>query len=330
MNPLTFQALRCLADGRFHSGEVVARRLGRSRATLSEALKRAPDLGVELFSVPGRGYRLSGPIEFLDAAEVATMMGPIAARVRLEVADEVDSTSSRLLARAAAGAATGECLAAEWQSAGRGRRGRTWLGALGGSLMFSLLWRFERGVGHLAGLSLAAGVAMARALRECGVAEAQVKWPNDLLVDGRKLGGILIETSGEMQGPSVAVIGVGVNHRLGERAAAIDQPATDVASHCAAAPSRNLLLARALAHLVAILDAFDRSGFAPLREEWRSLHACQGQRVLVTPPREAAYEADVVDVAEDGALLVAAGGRTLRLASAEITDARVRPLHGRR
>ena len=164
---------------------------------------------MELFSVPGKGYRLADPIEFLDASVVASMMGPIAPRVRLAVADEVDSTNSRLLARAATGAASGECLAAEWQSAGRGRRGRSWVGALGGSLMFSLLWRFDRGVGHLAGLSLAVGVAVTRALRECGVATAQVKWPNDVVVDFRKLGGILIETSGEMQGPSVAVIGVG-------------------------------------------------------------------------------------------------------------------------
>lgn len=329
MNALTFQALRRLADGRFHSGEEVARELGRSRATLSEALKRAGELGVELFSVPGRGYRLAEPIEFLDAREVASMMGPVAPRVRLAVADQVDSTSTRMLELAARGAASGECLAAEWQSAGRGRRGRAWVGGLGGALMFSLLWRFDRGVGHLAGLSLAAGVAVARALRECGVA-AQVKWPNDLLVEGRKLGGILIETSGEMQGPSVAVIGVGVNHRLGELAARVGQPATDVASHCIPAPSRNLILARTLVRLVVILDAFERGGFAPLRDEWRSLHAYQGQRVRVTPPRESAYEADVVDVAEDGALLVQANGRLVKLASAEITDERVRPAHGSR
>ena len=88
-------------------------------------------------------------------------------------------------------------------------------------------------------------------------------------------------------------------------------------------------LARALVHLVAILDAFERSGFAPLREEWRSLHAYQGARVRVTPPREPSYEADVVDVAEDGALLVASGGRTIKLASAEIAGESVRAAHGR-
>jgi BirA family biotin operon repressor/biotin-[acetyl-CoA-carboxylase] ligase len=323
VNGLVFQALRKLSDGHFHSGEDVARSLGRSRATLSEALKNATALGVELFSVPGRGYKLAEPIEFLDAGVVTSMMGPAAARVRLEVADMVDSTNAQLLARAASGAASGECLAAEWQSAGRGRRGRGWVGGLGGSLLFSLLWRFDRGAGHLAGLSLAVGVAVARALRECGVSGAQVKWPNDVVVDFRKLGGILIETSGEMQGPSVAVVGVGINHRLPESVVdAIDQPAVDMARCVAALPSRNLLLARTLAQLVAVLDGFERNGFPAFRAEWRSLHAFQGRRVRVLPPREPEFDADVVDVGDDGTLHVSVAGTLRKLSSAELIGVR--------
>ncbi|APV48511.1 biotin--[acetyl-CoA-carboxylase] ligase [Betaproteobacteria bacterium GR16-43] len=323
MNALTFQALRQLADGRFHSGEAIARGLGRSRATLSEALKHAPALGLELFSVPGKGYKLAEPIEFLDASVVAAAMGSSASRVRLEIADEVDSTSSRLLARAAAGEAPGACLAAEWQSAGRGRRGRGWVGGLGGSILFSLLWRFERGVGQLAGLSLAAGLAVTRALRECGVERAQVKWPNDIVADFRKIGGILIESSGEMHGPSIAVIGIGLNYRLGDRLGEIDQPAVDIVGASAGgARSRNEVLASVLSHLVRVLDDFEREGFTPLRDEWRSLHAYEGRRVRVAPPNETAYEADVTGVGEDGALLVTAQGRVVRLASAELTAIR--------
>lgn len=320
MSALTFQALRRLADGRFHSGVDVARALGRSRATLSEALKIAPELGVELFSVRGKGYRLAEPIEFLDPAEVARSMGEAAARVRVEVADEVDSTNTRLLARAAAGEPSGSCLAAEWQSAGRGRRGRSWVASLGGSLTFSLLWRFERGAGHLAGLSLAAGVAVARALSACGVAGVRVKWPNDVVVDFRKLAGILVETSGDLQGPSVAVIGIGVNYRLGDAALGrIDQPVSDVARAAPVTPSRNVVLGRALAELVAVLDAFEREGFASVRPEWRALHAYQGRRVRVIPSQGAAYDAQVLDVAEDGTLVVSAAGLARHLASAEIS-----------
>jgi BirA family transcriptional regulator, biotin operon repressor / biotin---[acetyl-CoA-carboxylase] ligase len=321
MSALTFQALRRLADGRFHSGEEIARSLQRSRATLSEALKRAPDMGIELFSVPGKGYRLGQPIDFLDAAAISATLAQAQPRIRLEIVDEIESTSTRLLELAAAGAPSGTCLAAEWQSSGRGRRGRAWVSSLGGSLTFSLLWRFERGAGHLGGLSLAVGEAVARALAQCGVRRVQVKWPNDVVADFRKLAGILVETSGEMQGPSVAVIGVGVNYRLCELVLdRIDQPVADVCQCADAPPSRSDLLARILSTLATALDAFDREGFAASRDSWRSMHAYQGRRVRVAPGREAPFDAEVVDVAPDGALLVSTpDGRTLALASAEIS-----------
>jgi len=321
MSALTFLALRALADGRFHSGEAMARSFQRSRATLSEALKRAPEMGIELFSVPGKGYRVAEPIDFLDAAAISSELARHDKRLRLDVVDEIESTSTRVLQLAASGATSGTCIAAEWQSTGRGRRGRAWISRLGGSLTFSMLWRFERGAGHLGGLSLAVGEAVARALSECGVPRVQVKWPNDVVVDLRKLAGILVETSGEIQGPSVAVIGVGVNHRLSERVLdRIDQPVTDVWQCAGSPPSRSDLLARMLVTLASSLDAFDRSGFSASRDAWRALHAYQGRRVRVTPGRDAPFDAEVVDVAPDGALVVStADGRTIPLASAEIT-----------
>ena len=321
LNALTFRALRELADGRFHSGVDVARALGRSRATLNEALKAAPELGVDLFSVRGRGYRLAAPIDFLDAAEVARSLAGLAPGLRLEVCDEVDSTSTRLVERAAAGAPSGTCLAAEWQSAGRGRRGRSWVASVGGSLTFSMLWRFERGAGQLGGLSLAAGSAVARALAGCGVPRAQVKWPNDVVVDFRKLAGILVETAGEIQGPSAAVIGVGVNYRLPERVLdRIDQPVTDLAQ-CAgdALPSRSVVLGRLLAGLAATFAEFDARGFPAVRDAWRALHAYQGRPVRIHPPNQKPFDGEVVDVAADGALVVSTASGPVHLASAEIS-----------
>jgi BirA family biotin operon repressor/biotin-[acetyl-CoA-carboxylase] ligase len=276
-------------------------------------------MGVEIFSVPGRGYRLAEPIEFLDAALLEDSL--VAAGVRVVVADEIDSTSTRLMAMAAEGAHSGTCLAAEWQSAGRGRRGRSWVSALGGSLTFSLLWRFERGAGHLAGLSLAVGAAVARALSAQGVARAQVKWPNDVLVDFRKIAGILVETTGDIQGPSVAVVGVGVNYRLGERSLeGIAQAVTDVVQCARPVPSRNALLAALLAELAATLRRFEITGFAAERDSWRSLHAYRGRAVRVLPAHEPAFDATVADVAPDGALVVTLpDGRSLALSSAEIS-----------
>jgi BirA family biotin operon repressor/biotin-[acetyl-CoA-carboxylase] ligase len=320
VSALTFQALRRLADGRFHSGVDVARELGRSRAALHDALRRAPQLGVELFSVRGKGYRLAAPIEFIDPDEVAAFAGADARAIHLEVVDEIDSTSTRLVERAAAGAPSGTCLVAEWQSAGRGRRGRSWIAALGGSLTFSMLWRFERGAGQLGGLSLAAGAAVTRALADCGASRAQVKWPNDVVVDFRKLAGILVETAGEIQGPSAAVIGVGVNYRLGDPVLErIDQPVIDVVQCTPAPASRSALLGRILARLVQGFAQFDVHGFAAMRDEWRSLHAYQGRWVRVLAPQQPAFDAEVIDVAPDGALVVSTPGGPMTLTSAEIS-----------
>lgn len=253
-------------------------------------------------------------------AAIADALGPLARRFDIDVLDRCDSTNAVLLARAEAGAPSGTVVIAKEQTAGRGRRGRSWFASPSDSLTFSLLWRFERGAGHLAGLSLAAGVAVARALSACGVAGVRVKWPNDVVVDFRKLAGILVETSGDLQGPSVAVIGIGVNYRLGDAALGrIDQPVSDVARAAPVTPSRNVVLGRALAELVAVLDAFEREGFASVRPEWRALHAYQGRRVRVIPSQGAAYDAQVLDVAEDGTLVVSAAGLARHLASAEIS-----------
>ncbi|MBL0143468.1 MAG: biotin--[acetyl-CoA-carboxylase] ligase [Betaproteobacteria bacterium] len=320
MGPLTFKALRLLADGRFHSGEDIARRLDRSRSALSETLKGTGELGVEVFSVPGKGYRLAHPIEFLDAHAIVSALGPAASRVRLTLVDEVDSTSTRLSSLALAGAPSGTCVAAEWQRAGRGRRGRSWQAGLGASLTFSLLWRFEQGPGHLAGVSLAVAVAVARALERAGIPGVGVKWPNDLVHDWKKLGGILVETSGEMLGPTAAIVGVGLNYRLGAMLEGrIDQPATDVASCGGISVSRNALLGGLVTELVDCLERFGRAGFAAFRDDWKARHAYAGRRVTILDGNQPAQEAEVVDVADDGALLVAAGGATRRLTSAEIS-----------
>jgi len=320
LGPSTFALLRLLSDGRFHSGEALARQLGRSRATVSEALKGVDDMGVTVFSVTGKGYRLAEPLEFLDAHALVAGLGPAASRIRLTLLDEADSTSTRLASLAQAGAPSGSVIACEWQKAGRGRRGREWRSGLATSLTFSLLWRFERGAAQLAGLSLAVAVAVASALERHGVRGVGVKWPNDLVAGWKKLGGILVETSGDMLGPTAAVIGVGLNWRLPEGlAGSIDQPVTDVAALADPLPSRNALLAAVLAELVATLERFERAGFAAFRDPWKARHAYAGRRVTVLEAGRDARDAEVIDVADDGALVVAEGGTPLRLTAAEIS-----------
>ncbi len=321
---LTFTLLRELSADHFTSGAALAAKYGVSRSAVSDALKDAAALGVPVFSLTRRGYRLASRIDFLDVNAVRAQLRTQANRIQLSVVDTIESTNTALLQQAGLGAPSGTCLAAECQTAGRGRRGRIWQSAVGASLTFSLLWRFEKGVATLGGLSLAVGLAVANALRELGV-PATLKWPNDILIDGRKLGGILIETQGDMLGPTAAVIGIGLNFQLSdELKQAIDQPATDIVDALAAASlqkfimSRNDLLGAVLRHLAATLDQFSETGFAPMREAWRALHALDGEMVNVISATKT-FSATVVDIAADGTLIVDTGAGRIPLTAAEIS-----------
>jgi len=320
MKPLASSVLRRLADGEFHSGEALARALEVSRASVWHAVRELGAAGLEIYKVHGRGYRLQQPLTLLDRASIERQLGADAGRFTLDIRDTVDSTNTRLLERAAAGAASGTVLAAEWQPGGRGRLGREWHAGVGEALTFSLLWRFARGAGALSGLSLAVGSALGRALEAEGAAAIGLKWPNDVLWRGRKLAGILIEIAGDAQGPTAAVIGVGVNVRLSDATRArIGQPAVDLETVCGAAPDRNRLLARVLAELAATLDTFARDGFAPLRAEWQRRHAHQGKRVTLMFPDGSRQAGRAGGVAEDGSFLLETRAGTKRYHSGEIT-----------
>ncbi len=324
VRPLTFVLLRELSAEHFTSGTELAAKHGVSRSAISDALKDASALGVPIFSLTRRGYRLAEPLGFLDIDEIRRRMGGSQQRLDLRLVDVIDSTNTALLQQAAAGALSGTCLAAELQTAGRGRRGRVWQSALGASLTFSLLWRFEAGAAALGGLSLVVGLAVANALRSLGIA-AQLKWPNDIVVNDRKLGGILIETQGDMLGPTIAVIGIGVNVNLPDAIKeGIDQAVTDITEVAADAPvrspalDRNVSLATVLTQLVELLDQFQKGGFAPLRDQWRALNAHQGRMVDVLAAGSS-YAARVIDIGEDGSLIVECGSVRTVLTAAEIS-----------
>ncbi len=305
MRPLAYQLLAELSHEHFVSGVALAQKFGVSRSAISDALKDASEAEIEIFSLTRRGYRLGSAIDLLNISAVRDALGDQARRLDVDILLNIGSTNTELLARGVAGAASGTCVAAEMQTAGRGRRGRLWQSKLAGSLTFSLLWRFEKGAAELGGLSLVVGLALARALRAAGVSDAMLKWPNDVLVNGEKLAGILIETQGDMLGPTVAVIGVGVNIGLTESfKLLIDQPATDVLSHAGKFSSRNDLLASMLQELVVVLDQFSQQGFNGFKNDWLALHALHGQLIIVRQSKSADYDAVVKDVGHDGSLIV--------------------------
>jgi BirA family biotin operon repressor/biotin-[acetyl-CoA-carboxylase] ligase len=319
MTPLTFQTLRLLADGEFRSGEAMARVLGVSRATVWNALHGLDGAGLEIFKVRGRGYRLSQPLAWLDRVAVERELGARAGEFSIEVLDLAASTNTLLMERTAAGAAGGSVIAAEWQTQGRGRRGRVWHAAPGAALTFSLLWRFQQGAGAMSGLSLAVGVAVARTLARLGIAGAGLKWPNDVMWHGCKLAGMLIEMQGELTGPSAAVIGIGINCRLPDAVRArIDQPVTDLAQVSGAATDRNRVLAMLLIDLAPVLEHFAQAGFAPLRDEWQRHHVCQDKPVRLTLPDAGTMDGIARGVDEDGALLLETSTGMRRIHSGEV------------
>jgi BirA family biotin operon repressor/biotin-[acetyl-CoA-carboxylase] ligase len=320
MKPLTAGVLARLADGGFHSGEALARSLEVSRASVWNAVRDLEATGIEVYKVHGRGYRLPHPVTMLDRAAVERHLGAAAGRVTLDIQDTVDSTSTLLLERAAKGAPSGTVIAAEWQSGGRGRLGRAWVAGVGEALTFSLLWRSARGVAALSGLTLAVGVALARALESAGADRITLKWPNDVLWRGGKLAGVLTEQQGDALGPTAVVIGVGINVRLSDATRSrIGQEAADLESACGSAPDRNRLLAGVLDELAGTLETFGRDGFAPLREEWQRRHAQQGKRVTLALPDGARRSGRARGVAEDGALLLEAPSGIQRFHSGEIS-----------
>ena len=329
LTPLGFSLLRHLADGTFHSGEQLAAKVGLTRARVSQVLKDAEAAGLALERIKGRGYRLLEAPDFLDAKKVKGRLATLAeARatafpLTIEVVDQIESTSSELMRRAQRRDIHGVALAAEWQTAGRGRRGRAWTAIAGGSLTFSLGWKFEQGAGFLAGLSLAVGVAVVRALESEKFKDVALKWPNDLIHRHLKVGGILIELNGDALGPTTTVVGVGLTVRIPPAARKdIPVPVTDratVAGRKAPAIDRNRLLAALLTELASVLDVYARQGFAPFAAEWQHRHAYQGKAVRLLLPDGATVSGKVAGVDASGALVLADGPRRARYLSGEIT-----------
>lgn len=321
LSALGFTLLRRLADGEVHSGEALAAHSGISRARVSQLLREADAAGLRLERKPGRGYRLRDALPFLDRGAILAALGECAQALTVEVADTLDSTSSELARRAAHGDVHRQLLVAEWQTAGRGRRGRAWTAVLGGSLTFSLGWRFARGAGDLSALPLAVGVALVRALEAAGFEGIELKWPNDLIHGEAKLGGILVELSGDALGPSLAIVGVGINVRLPALLRrSIGQTVTDLATIGGRpVPDRNMLLARLATAIIDVLDGYANTGFAPLRPAWQRRHAHQGKAVQILLPDGGTVRGVVVGVDAAGALVLDSAGRRLRFVSGEVS-----------
>jgi len=242
----------------------------------------------------------------IDTVRLQALLGDAGGRFDVDSLAECESTSTLLLERTAQGAPAGSVIVTDRQTAGRGSRGRIWLASPESSLTFSVLWRFECGLDGLSGLSLAVGVAVVHALEACGASGVSLKWPNDILHDNAKLGGILVELQGEPDG-ALAVIGIGLNLRLPESIgagegfaippAALDKIITPL-------PERHALLAQLLIELAHVFDRFSAGGFSALRQQWQARHAWQDRPVCLLRDGQIAKEGICRGADSDGALLV--------------------------
>lgn len=318
--PAMPSVLAMLGSGEACSGPELARRLGISRAAVWKQVAALRATGLDIESGNG-GYRLARPLDGLDPAVIRSRLAtPVRRKVgTIENHWRLDSTSSECLRRADE-LPDRSFVFADWQDAGRGRRGRKWLSPPATNLQFSCLKRFSGGYASLSGLSLAVGVAAVTALKDCGVGGIGLKWPNDLVHDDAKLGGVLVELGGEFMGPCHAVIGIGINVRVPEAMRhALDRPCTDLASlRGAGAPPRNVLAAAMVARLTEALDAFDAEGFAAFADAWAGLDALAGRVVRIDDPR-GAFEGTAAGVDARGALRVRCEGGLRRVDSAEVT-----------
>ena len=280
------------------SGTALAQEFGLTRAAVWKHIHTLRCAGIDILTQPGIGYSLAAPLDLLDAALIRGELPRTVAEQldAIEIAWDIDSTNAALLRRPATSRV--QVLLAERQSAGRGRRGRHWASPLAAHLYLSIQRRFDGGIAALAGLSIAVGVAAAEALRALGYTDVGLKWPNDLIADGRKLGGILIEFGGEDAGVVRAVIGIGINVRMPAHAAdSIDQPWIDLQQLGPTPPSRNTLAAALIAAQVHALREFAESGLAPFLPRWRALDALRGRdvEVIVGARREQGIAQGITD-----------------------------------
>lgn len=263
---IPLQLIRILSDGEFHSGEQLGSELGMSRAAVNKHIQTIREWGLDIYTIPGKGYSLPAAIQLLDKEKIIESLP----EGNITVLSVIDSTNQYLLDRISE-LTSGEACVAEYQHAGRGRRGRQWVSPFGANLYLSMFWRLEQGPAAAMGLSLVIGIVMAEVLQQLGAADVRVKWPNDLYLRDRKLAGILVELTGKTGDAAQLVIGAGINLAMREsNSQAINQGWINL-QEAGVVIDRNQLTAMLLTHLRQALRKFEIEGLAPFISRWNQL-----------------------------------------------------------
>lgn len=286
--PLPQRVYRLLSDGQMHSGTALSASCGVSRNAIWKAIAALRELGMTVQAIAHRGYCIPNASDLLSEPQIIKLLpGAVASRLRSgQCIWRTTSTNLDLLARAAGPAGSFDFLTAESQTHGRGRRSRSWFAPPCGAVCLSVSWNFSSLPADVGALSLAIGVCALRALKQLGVGGVTLKWPNDLLVEGSKLGGILIELRAEAAGPAYAVIGIGMNVALGEtvkrQIESTGTRASDLVSLGMHRTDRNQVVAALIAQVVSGLTQYEQDGFSSFAAEWRAADALAGKAVVVS------------------------------------------------
>jgi BirA family biotin operon repressor/biotin-[acetyl-CoA-carboxylase] ligase len=299
--------LTLLADGEFHSGTELADALSISRSAVWKQLNSLAELGLAHSAVSGKGYRLDQSLELLELSKINETVNDQARALisSLEIHDKIDSTNRYLVEHSQNNALSGSVCFAEYQTEGKGRRGRQWVSPYGCNIYMSILWRFQQGPAAISGLSLAVGAAVIKALKQHQIDDVGLKWPNDIYSQGKKLGGILVEVSGETDGPCSAVIGLGLNLFLPEsEAQSIAQAWTDVSKITGRTRLlRNKLAGILLNHLLPVIAEYESVGITAHLDEWRSYDCLSGKSATLFIGQQQ-FEGIVQGIDDNGLLLI--------------------------
>ena len=273
-----------LSAGQFVSGAVLGDSIGVSRTAIWKHIAKLQGWGVPIETVKGRGYRITGGMELLHESKILSGVSESGRNLvaNLDVLATTDSTNDVVRIEIEKGFVQGYVCLAERQSSGRGRHGREWVSPFGRNLYMSLSWSFDRGAIALEGLSLAVGVVVARVLETFGLDNVALKWPNDILLDGQKVGGVLLEMMGDPIGDCQVIVGVGLNLGMAKDVA-IDQPWADLDNY--AKISRNDLVCTLLSELLPLLASYSELGFAAYRDSWGRLDAHRNSPIKLITPR---------------------------------------------
>jgi BirA family transcriptional regulator, biotin operon repressor / biotin---[acetyl-CoA-carboxylase] ligase len=313
--------LSIISDGNVHSGQELADQLGISRAAIWKSIKYLQSLGLKIDAIRGKGYCLDREIDLLSSQQIKKMMtSSIKKHCReIEILFNTESTNSYLWNCLNTEQIYGKVVLAEYQSKGRGRRGNQWVSPVASGIYLSIGWRLEIATGTLGLLSLCIGVAVARALCAINLSKVGLKWPNDIIVDNKKLGGILLEMRGEASGPVDIVIGIGINYELPESARLnIDQDVTDICSNTTQRLSRNKITAIILSNVIEILVELESSANSTLIDEWRKFDCYVNKKArLLIGDKE--IEGVLKGVDNQGALLMSVNGKIETYMSGEVS-----------